>query len=68
MNALHNMNEQEDIKRPDEFTGDLNKARDFIHQCEMYFLAKPQKFQNNGAKIQFTNSFMKNEEKHRLKS
>jgi hypothetical protein len=64
MNALRNMNEQEDIKRPDEFTGDPNKARDFIHQCEMYFLAKPQKFQNDGAKIRFTNSFIKDEGKH----
>jgi hypothetical protein len=68
MNALRNMNEQEDIKRPDEFTGDPNKAQDFIHQCEMYFLAKLQKFQNNGAKIQFTNSFIKDEGKHHLKS
>jgi hypothetical protein len=68
MNALQNMNEQEDIKWPDKFTGDPNKAQDFIHQCKMYFLAKPQKFQNNGAKIWFTNSFMKNEGKHHLKS
>jgi hypothetical protein len=68
MNALHNINEQEDIKRPEEFTGDPNKAQDFIHQCEMYFLAKPQKFQNDGAKIQFMNSFMKDEGKHCPKS
>jgi hypothetical protein len=31
MNALQNMNKQEDIKRLDKFTGDLNKARDFIY-------------------------------------
>jgi hypothetical protein len=64
MNVLRNMNEQKDIKWPNEFTGDPNKVRDFIHQCKMYFLAKPQKFPNNGAKIRFTNSFMKNEGKH----
>jgi hypothetical protein len=64
MNALCNMNEQEDIKWPDEFTGDPNKAQNFIHQCEMYFLAKPQMFQNDGAKIQFMNSFIKDKEKH----
>jgi predicted DNA-binding WGR domain protein len=64
MNTLCNMNEQEDIKQPDEFTGDPNKAQDFIHQRKMYFLAKPQKFQSDGAKIRFTNFFMKDEGKH----
>jgi hypothetical protein len=62
------MNEQEDIKWPDEFTRDPHKAQDFIHQCKMYFLAKPQKFQNDRAKIRFTNSFIKDKGKHCSKS
>jgi hypothetical protein len=44
INTLQNINEQKDIKRPDKFTGDSNRARDYIHQCKMHFLVKPQKF------------------------
>lgn len=66
--ALQGISEQKDMRKPDEFTGDPNKARNFIHQCEMYFLAKPQKFVRDDARIRFANSFMKDEGKHKPRS
>lgn len=57
--ALRTVLPQEEIARPEEFTGDVKKARDFVHQCEMYFKSKKNKFVNDDQKIRFMNSLMK---------
>ncbi|EKM52562.1 uncharacterized protein PHACADRAFT_100411 [Phanerochaete carnosa HHB-10118-sp] len=57
--ALCNALPQEEIGKPAKFSGDIKKARDFIHQCEMYFLSKASRFPNNQAKIRFADSLMK---------
>jgi hypothetical protein len=48
---------------PEEFTGEAEKARDFVHQCEMYFRAKASKFPTDESKIRYFDSRMKDEGK-----
>ncbi|EKM49229.1 uncharacterized protein PHACADRAFT_73373, partial [Phanerochaete carnosa HHB-10118-sp] len=57
--ALRNALPQEEIGKPAKFSGDIEKAWDFIHQCEMYFLSKASQFPNDQAKIHFADSLMK---------
>ncbi|GJE89201.1 hypothetical protein PsYK624_052960 [Phanerochaete sordida] len=52
---------QDEMSAPEEFTGDVTKARDFVHFCEMYFRAKPTKFATDEAKIRYFNSRMKDQ-------
>lgn len=36
--------EEGGIAKPQPFKGDPTKSEDFVHQCEMYFLARPRKY------------------------
>lgn len=58
--ALRAAAPHEEIAKPEKFNGDVRKARDFVHQCEMYFLNKRTKFADDGQKICFMNSLMEN--------
>lgn len=49
------------MSAPEEFTGDVAKARDFVYFCEMYFCAKPTKFVTDEAKIRYFDSRIKNQ-------
>lgn len=57
--ALRTAVPREEIAKPEEFTGDVKKARDFVHQCEMYFLSKRHAFPTDDQKIRFMTSLMK---------
>ncbi|EKM56325.1 uncharacterized protein PHACADRAFT_76104, partial [Phanerochaete carnosa HHB-10118-sp] len=57
--TLRNALPQEEISKPAEFSRDIEKAQNFIHQCEMYFLSKASWFPTDQAKIRFANSLMK---------
>ena len=46
------------MKKPEEFDGDITKARNFIHSCQMYFRARPSSFTTDDAKIRFADSLM----------
>ena len=46
------------MKKPDKFDGDITKARNFIHSCQMYFRACPSSFTTDDAKIRFANSLI----------
>ncbi|EKM61719.1 uncharacterized protein PHACADRAFT_190902 [Phanerochaete carnosa HHB-10118-sp] len=61
--ALRNALLQEEIGKPAEFSGDIEKARDFIHQCKMYILSKASQFPNDQAKICFADLLIKDSEK-----
>lgn len=58
--ALHAAVPQNEITKPEEFHGNVQKACNFIHQGKMYFLSRRNKFVLDDQKIRFMTSLMKN--------
>ena len=64
-------------EKPPKFTGDVNKATDWIHQVEMYFHAQPNKYdpahnnltqqETDEKKILLMNSLLEDSEKQKGK-